>query len=53
MDYRLLRAFTAVFEEKNMTAAAQRCHVSQPALSASIRQLEEQLNVTLCKSRAQ
>ncbi|MGL5739790.1 MAG: LysR family transcriptional regulator, partial [Plesiomonas shigelloides] len=47
MDYRLLRAFTAVFEEKNMTAAAQRCHVSQPALSASIRQLEEQLNVTL------
>ncbi|HAD44259.1 MAG TPA: LysR family transcriptional regulator, partial [Plesiomonas shigelloides] len=26
---------------------AQRCHVSQPALSASIRQLEEQLNVTL------
>ncbi|MGL4601999.1 MAG: LysR family transcriptional regulator [Plesiomonas sp.] len=47
MDYRQLRAFTAVFEEKNMTAAAHRCHISQPALSAAIRQLEDQLGIEL------
>lgn len=43
IDLRLLRFFLAIFEENNITAAAQRCHVSQPSLSAGLKQLEEQL----------
>lgn len=47
MDYRQLRAFVAVFEERNITAAAQRIHLTQPALSGSIRMLEQALGTTL------
>ncbi|WP_417348332.1 LysR family transcriptional regulator [Ferrimonas sp.] len=47
MDVRLLRCFVAVFEERAITAAAQRVFISQPSLSASIKQLESQLGVTL------
>ena len=47
VDLRLLRFFIAIFEEKNITAAANRCHVSQPSLSAGLKQLEEQLGSTL------
>jgi len=45
MDTRLLRHFTAVYEERNITRAAKRCFISQPALSSSIAQLEEQLGI--------
>jgi DNA-binding transcriptional LysR family regulator len=47
MDYRQLRAFIAVFEERNITAAARSIHLSQPALSGSIRALEQALGTTL------
>ncbi|MFK3774922.1 LysR family transcriptional regulator [Pseudomonas sp. NPDC089406] len=47
MDYRQLRAFIAVFEERNITAAARAIHLSQPALSGSIKALEEALGTTL------
>ncbi|WP_371365959.1 LysR family transcriptional regulator [Pseudomonas sp. QL9] len=47
MDIRQLAAFVAVFEERNITAAAQRLFVSQPTLSVTIRQLEEALGATL------
>ncbi|WP_298441273.1 LysR family transcriptional regulator [uncultured Ferrimonas sp.] len=47
MDLRRLRCFVAVFEERNITAAAQRCFVSQPSLSSSIKQLEQELGATL------
>ncbi|MBK4995608.1 LysR family transcriptional regulator [Pseudomonas sp. S37] len=47
MDYRQLRAFIAVFEERNITAAARSIHLSQPALSGSIKALEEALGTTL------
>lgn len=47
MDIRHLKAFLAVFEERNITAAAQRLCVAQPTLSVTIRQLEEQLGVAL------
>lgn len=47
MDIRQLAAFVAVFEERNITAAAQRLFVSQPTLSVTIRQLEESLGTTL------
>lgn len=44
IELRLLRFFIAIFEEKNITAAAERCHVSQPSLSAGLKQLEESLD---------
>ena len=47
LDLRLLRFFIAIYEEKNITAAAARCHVSQPSLSAGLRQLEEALGDSL------
>lgn len=47
MDIRHLKAFIAVFEERNITLAAQRLHVAQPSLSVTIRQLEEALGVEL------
>lgn len=47
MDMRQLNAFIAVFEERNITSAAQRLYTSQPTLSVTIRQLEEALGTTL------
>jgi LysR family transcriptional regulator, benzoate and cis,cis-muconate-responsive activator of ben and cat genes len=47
MDIRHLKAFLAVFEERNITGAAQRLFVSQPTLSVTIKQLEKELGATL------
>jgi len=47
MDIRELRYFAAVFSERNLTAAARRCFVSQPSISAAITNLEAELGATL------
>jgi DNA-binding transcriptional LysR family regulator len=47
MDIRHLKAFLAVFEERNITAAAQRLFISQPTLSVTIKQLEEEMGAAL------
>lgn len=47
MDERHLKAFIAVFEERNITQAAQRLHVTQPTLSLTIKQLESLLATPL------
>ena len=53
MDTRVLRYVAAVAEEGNLTRAAGRLFVSQPALSKQIKQLEKQLGFQLfTRSRA-
>ena len=47
MDIRQLKAFVAVFEERNITRAAARLCLTQPTLSVTIRQLEEELATPL------
>lgn len=47
MDIRELRYFVAVYQERNLTAAARRCFISQPSVSAAITGLETELGTTL------
>ncbi|MGW2839199.1 LysR family transcriptional regulator [Streptomyces sp. NPDC001493] len=47
MELRQLKYFLAVAEESNFTRAAERVHISQPGISAQIRQLEHDLGATL------
>ena len=47
MDLLLLRSFLAVAAHGEVSAAAARLHITQPALSRRLRQLEEQLGAPL------
>ncbi|BBZ11051.1 LysR family transcriptional regulator [Mycobacterium branderi] len=49
MLFRQLEYFVAVAEERHFARAAEKCYVSQPALSAAIAKLERELDVTLIK----
>jgi DNA-binding transcriptional LysR family regulator len=46
-ELRHLRAFLAVAEDRSFSAAAQRLHLSQQALSRSVQQLERELGAQL------
>lgn len=47
MDIRELEYFVTVAELKNFTVAAERLHISQPAISKAIHKLEEELGFQL------
>ena len=42
-----LKFIIAVAHEKNFRKAAEKCFVSQPALSLAIKKLEDELNLTI------
>lgn len=47
MELRHLRYFVAVAEARSFTRAAAELHVAQPSLSVQVRQLEDEVGVTL------
>jgi DNA-binding transcriptional LysR family regulator len=52
MELRHLRYFIAVGEEENVSRAALKLHVSQPALSRQVRDLEDELGFLLLQRSA-
>ena len=52
MNSRRLQHFLAVFENRSFSRAAEKLHVTKPALTKSIQLLEEELNVKLFERTA-
>jgi DNA-binding transcriptional LysR family regulator len=51
MDVRQIRYFVEIVHHGSFTRAAEQLHVAQPAISMAIRNLEEELDVTLFNRR--
>ena len=46
-DYNLYKIFLYLYEEKSISKTAAKLYVSQPAISYSLKELENQLGYTL------
>jgi DNA-binding transcriptional LysR family regulator len=51
MELYQLRSFAAIVEAGKLTRASEKLHISQPALSAQLRALEEELDIVLFERR--
>lgn len=47
MNTRVYEYLLAIKEEKNITKAAERCYISQPAMSQQVHKLEEKLHIKI------
>lgn len=47
LDWNLLRSFMAIVQERSVSRAAARLHLSQPAVSLALKRLEERLGQSL------
>lgn len=52
IDLELYRIFVAVAKEENITKAAEKLNISQPAITKQIKNLENQLSVTLFERKS-
>ena len=52
MEIRVLKYFLAVAREENITRAAESLNITQPTLSRQLMQLEEELKVSLYRSKS-
>lgn len=52
MNLHLLRTFASVLEHKSFSRAAEAIHISQPAVSRAVRELEGQLDIALLERRS-
>lgn len=52
MDFRLIKAFCAVYEEGSINKAAARLNTAQPSTSGAIRNLETDLKTILFQRSA-
>jgi len=51
MNLHLLRTFASVAEYRSFSRAGEAIHISQPAVSRAVRELEEQLEISLLERR--
>lgn len=49
MELRVLCYFSMVVQERNISRAAKKLHVSQPTISKQLKELEDELSITLSK----
>ena len=47
MELRVLKYFLAIANERNITRAAEKLHITQPTLSRQLQDLEEELGTPL------
>ena len=52
MTLKHIKIFVAVYQEESITRAAEKLHMTQPATSLAIRELEEYYHTKLFERRA-